>query len=345
MEKKRNYISDMTNRYVYDVSRRLPTAQRTDIEKELKGLIEDMLSDRCPVEEPSDIDIDAILKELGRPAMLASKYRGTQRHLIGPEYFDIYTLLLKIVLVAVAFGITVSLIVGFISEPPGNILAYIGKYILSVINAVLIAFAWITIIFFIAQKYFAKAKIWKEADWSPEDLPIVPSKKARIEKSEPIVAIVFFVIIFILFNAAPRVFGINIFIGSRDAIPFFNMNVLNASLLLINIIICVGIIKNVFMLLFGKYTFRLAAIILSVNFVSLVLTIIVFLPPSIWNENLLTTLSDIQGFEWAAGTIFSWFWTNIAVIFIALFSFGNIVESIKTISKTVKYKLGGAPEE
>ncbi len=343
MEKKKDYIADITDRYVYDVTRRLPAAQRPDIKKELSGLIEDMLSDRCPGGEPSDIDIDAVLRELGRPSKLAAKYRGVERHLIGPEFFDIYFLLLKIVLGAVALGITVALVVGFISSPPENVFGFIVEYIVSVLNAMLIAFAWITIIFFLVQRFASKSAILKEAEWKPEDLPAVPAKKARIEKSEPIIGIVFFVIILILFNAVPKIFGIHVFLGKQEPIYFFNMDVLKASLILINIIIGVGIIKNVFMLIYGKYTFRLASIILAANFVSLVLTFIVFLPPAIWNENLITALSAINGFEWVGESFFAWIWANIAVIFVALFTFGNIVESIKTITKTAKYKLGGTP--
>ena len=37
---------DLINRYIYAVTQKLPESQRADIEKELHGLIEDMLEDR-----------------------------------------------------------------------------------------------------------------------------------------------------------------------------------------------------------------------------------------------------------------------------------------------------------
>ena len=37
---------DLINRYIYAVTQKSPESQRADIEKELHGLIEDMLEDR-----------------------------------------------------------------------------------------------------------------------------------------------------------------------------------------------------------------------------------------------------------------------------------------------------------
>ena len=43
---------DMIDRYVYQVVKHLPQEQRADIEKELRGLIEDMLSARSDNPDP-----------------------------------------------------------------------------------------------------------------------------------------------------------------------------------------------------------------------------------------------------------------------------------------------------
>ncbi len=110
------YIEEMTNRYVYAVVRRLPAAQKADIEKELRGLIEDMLAARSS--EPGKEDIDAVLSELGKPAVLAAKYGDAKNWLIGPGYYDVYLMLLKIVLAVVAFGVTVAQAIGFFVDPP-----------------------------------------------------------------------------------------------------------------------------------------------------------------------------------------------------------------------------------
>lgn len=39
-------VMDLINRYIYAVTQKLPESQRADIEKELQGLVEDMLEDQ-----------------------------------------------------------------------------------------------------------------------------------------------------------------------------------------------------------------------------------------------------------------------------------------------------------
>ena len=116
MESNGKYLEDVTNRYIYQVVKRLGASQREEIKKELMGLIEDMLSERT--ENPAREDIDAVLTELGRPSELANKYRDSKQYLIGPEYFSLYIFVLKVVLGAVALGMAVAMTVGFITAPP-----------------------------------------------------------------------------------------------------------------------------------------------------------------------------------------------------------------------------------
>ena len=125
MENTSSDFAGMIDRYVYDVTRRLPKNQRQDIDAELRGLIEDMMEERSP--QPEKADLEAVLTELGRPSILAAKYRGSKRFLIGPELFDVYFLVLRIVIAATAFGITVALIVGLISSPPNNFWMTLGS--------------------------------------------------------------------------------------------------------------------------------------------------------------------------------------------------------------------------
>ena len=71
---------DYMDRYIYQVIRRLPKAQREEVRMELEELISDMYTDKGSMEE--------VLTELGDPAEFAKQYQSDQRYLIGPEYFD-----------------------------------------------------------------------------------------------------------------------------------------------------------------------------------------------------------------------------------------------------------------
>ncbi|MDD5018752.1 MAG: hypothetical protein PHO15_11730, partial [Eubacteriales bacterium] len=253
MDKNQKHAADIIDRYVYDVTRRLKPAQRDDIEKELRTLIDDMLADRTGGVAPAINDVEAVLRELGRPSELAAKYRGEKRYLIGPESFGLYTFVLKIVLAAAAFGIALALIIGYVVTPPQNAFEAIGQFFMSVLSALVQAFAWITIVFALIERYAKKDAMKKEWEWNPGDLPPVPAGKETIKKGEPIVGIIFHVIALIIFNAAPWVIGAYVFTGGETIIPVFDLDVLYSMLILIDVMICLGILKEAAKLIFGRY--------------------------------------------------------------------------------------------
>ena len=96
---------ELINRYIYQVVRRLPRDQRGEVSLELQELIGDMLEAGASVEE--------VLSKLGDPAKFAEKYQDRSHCLIGPEYYDNYLWLLRIVLTCViATVVIVSVIQG-----------------------------------------------------------------------------------------------------------------------------------------------------------------------------------------------------------------------------------------
>ena len=110
--------NNLIERYLYDVVRRLPEKQRKDIEEELRTLIEDMLEERKG--DGGAEEVEAVLSELGDPAKLAMKYRGEEAHLIGGEYYPIYCQILKLVLICVGVGVTISAVVHWIVQLPAQ---------------------------------------------------------------------------------------------------------------------------------------------------------------------------------------------------------------------------------
>ena len=67
---------ELVNRYVYEVTKRIPKEQRNEIEMELRELIEDM-AEGAPLEE--------VFVKLGDPAVFARKYREDKNYVISPE--------------------------------------------------------------------------------------------------------------------------------------------------------------------------------------------------------------------------------------------------------------------
>ncbi|MHB1315164.1 MAG: hypothetical protein ACYCX2_06695 [Christensenellales bacterium] len=338
MENNQKKPADLINRYVFDVVRRLKPAQRNDIEKELRTLIDDMLADRTGGNEASLNDVEAVLIELGRPFVLAAKYREEDQYLIGPQSFEIYTLVLKIVLAATAFGMSLALIIGYIVTPPNSALETIGKFFSSVFGSLVQAFAWVTIIFALVERFASKDTFKKEWAWKPGDLPPVPHEKATIKKGEPIVGIIFSVIFLVIVNAAPWLFGVWFANGNAVSIPIFDLAVWNSMLPLIDALICLGILKEVLRLIFGRYTLRLAAAVTIINVISLITFIYVFAPPAIWNGSFLASLQAASGWNWAGSTQAADLWAALPKVIIGLTVFGHIVDTIVTIVRSLRYR-------
>ncbi len=337
MENSNKNGSDLTERYLYAITKRLPKEQRGDIEKELRGLIEDMLSEKNAGDEPSKKDVETVLLELGKPSELAAKYRGTKNYLIGPDYFSLYMMVLKIVLAAVAGGLTIALSIGLAGERE-NLLAYIGNSFSDLIAALFQAFGWVTIIFAVMQKYNAKIDE-EDKTWNPKELPEVPAEKARIRKGEPIAGIVFTILALLIFNAVPEIFGIHWFGETHSYIPVFDMTVLKSMLPLINVIFALGIVKEIFRLVIEKYNLKLATAITVINIASLIITLFVFGSAAIWNADFITQMQAVQGFEMPTDFDIAYHWNRVPHYFAWIAVFGCVVDTLTTIAKSVKYSL------
>jgi hypothetical protein len=92
-------MSTLTDRYVWDVTRRLPASRRDDIERELRSTIADMAE---------AADERTALVELGDPARLAAEYRSGGRALIGDDLYPEYVRQLRRWLTIVVPVITTS---------------------------------------------------------------------------------------------------------------------------------------------------------------------------------------------------------------------------------------------
>lgn len=323
-------VKDLIDRYVYQVIKRLPPAQRSDIEKELRTLIDDMLSART--EKASKEDAIAVLRELGRPAALAAKYGNTKRWLIGPEYYDMYLTVVKIAMAAAAFGIVLAQSIGFVTDPPQNIFATIGILFASLFSALIQAFAWVTAIFALTER-FAKNEMLDKCDWNPADLPPVPDKKNTIKRSEPIVGMVFTVLFLAVVNTIPQLFGAYFFSEGYTIIPLFDLDVFYSLLPFIDAMICIGLIKELIRLIVGRYTLSLLAATVVLNIISMIMFIWLFGPSSnIWNPDFASQINA----SWPLDFNSAYAWNTVLKVLTGLCIFGNMVEIIEVTIKTLR---------
>jgi hypothetical protein len=328
---------EMVERYIYAVTKRLPENQREDIEKELRGLIEDMLEERSDGEEPTSADIESVLLGLGDPAELADKYRGKNRYLIGPEYFDKYMLVLKIVLVASTFGILVSLLIAYSINPPVSIAELFGNVISSLFYALFQGFTWVTVVFVILEykQISLKRPHGKREEFKPSDLPPVPTGDVRIRKSSPIVGIIFSVILLSILNFSPQLFGVKI-LGSAYT-PIFNLDVLHSYIILINISFVCLILKEIIRIVYGRYNVPLVIGTIIFGLISLIITVIVFSDYNLWNVNFNALLLQNGHVHLPVGFDIINPMASVGKIFIGISIFAFVIEAIVAIIKTVRH--------
>jgi hypothetical protein len=183
-------MNPLIERYIYDVTRRLPEKERAEVRRELETSIADMLPDNPGERETADV-----LTRLGAPSKLAEQYRQKPRYLISPALFDLYISVLKTVTPIVAgvlacIGLFTALSSGTVGEVIGNVIG------MAIEGALYSAF-WVTVGFVIAERTG-----YKEKPWTLDSLPKLPDQKGvKISRSSTITGMavtVFFTAVVVL---------------------------------------------------------------------------------------------------------------------------------------------------
>lgn len=341
--------NELIERYLYEVTRRLPEGQRSDIEKELRSLIEDMIEERGNGDE--ERIVRDVLEELGDPAKLAAKYRGDQGHLIGGEYYPVYCQVLKIVLLCVAVGIGIAscvqifLAIGGIATGEGPHTIKDGFDVFFNIPEVMFnVFAGITIIFFLMERYHAKLES-KETKWNISKLPSIPTKKAMISRSESIISLVVSSALIVVFICVPQFLCAWV---KNDAGEVVKVSIVNASVwskiipFLVAVVI-IGMIDDSIKLITGKYCSLVMAVNIACCVVNMGLTLIIFKGFNIWNRDMVAELSEVTGKTYnAKGDLIS-YWVEmvdngrLSDAVICIFAVAYTIEIGVTIYKTYRY--------
>lgn len=328
---------DIIERYIYAVTKRLPESQREDVGNELRSLIEDMLVERYG-EVTTDIsNVEEILIELGEPSKLASKYRNKERYLIGPEYFDLYIFILKIVVFAVFFGVLIAKGVELFVNQPTDVLETIVEYFNAIIFGVLGGFAWVTVIFAVIEHKTTINNVnLINIKWKPKDLMPVPKENSIIKKSEPIVSIIFTIIFIIVINITYNLIGAYILDDNQlIMIPLFS-EVFTQMLPLITISLCISIIKECLKLIIGKWTFPLSIFCSLIVIITMIINVVVFANPEIWNMDFMLQMNNIEHISGDTLDIVTKVWNAVTSYFVYFLVVVGTIEVIATLAKGIK---------
>lgn len=275
-------MNEMIERYIYDVTRRLPENERGEIKRELEASITDMLPDN-----PSRQDITAVLTKLGSPRILAEQYRQKPQYLISPAMFDNYISVLKAVtaIVAVVCG-CIGVVLALSS---GSIVQVISSGIAMAFEGALQTALWITVGFVIAEKCGYKQ------EWKLEDLPQLPTgiKISRSSSTAGMIMSVFLPVLFIAMIIREESFFI--FVRGADIITPLSQAALERFIPYLVMLGVLGFIVNGFRLYWAKWNIPLCVINAIYNVVWAGVVISALNWPDLISTEFLEYMSTIAG--------------------------------------------------
>ncbi len=351
---------DLMERYIYDVVRRVPQNTREEIKLELQSLIEDM----CAEEQ---LSMEEVLQKLGDPAKMAKRYREQESYVIGPDYYDNYIWVCKIVLLSVLIASALSAfgqaVVAGVTQESGivggialAIAEFLGEFLATAISSIFGGIGAVTIIFAVMEHQKVKFNIMPDKNWSVDDLsknvatvnswtpallPKVPDKRAVISRGGCMVSIVFTIVFATLLAFAPEVFSSFRFSDGKimNAACLFNLEKWGLILPVFLVALAVNLVDQIVRLVTGYYCKVVMVSNIICNTIQMVcaVTLIKFMP--LFNPNYEKQVEEVFGnISFSKGDIFYYWGTpwvgNIILLFILLFTIGEMIE---TVYKTVKY--------
>jgi len=262
----------LIDRYIHEVGRHLPRKNRMDIQAELRSAVIDTLEDRTEG-EPSEVEIEEVLKEFGPPKEVAISYYPQGEYLIGPSLFPLFRMVAGITLAAVlgaqllAQGI--AIIIAQETFAPLNILV-------SLLNSIPASLGMVLIVFIILQWFDVKPEIDDEL-WEPKTLPEIDEKE-DVKQGERIFSIVVSVLLLVLLVFFPEKVG---FVATPNW-KFFPNPVIGQYLVWIVISLLASIGLDIYILWQGRWetTARVAKI--AVNLLSIVVLFLLLEGHSAW---------------------------------------------------------------
>lgn len=319
---------DLIERYIYAVTKQLPKKQREDVAQELRGLIDDMLNERCGEITPTEKDIRIVLTELGTPQELSAQYdEDAKKCLIGHPYYSTYKFVLKIVLFAAAVGITIANLMLQLVEPQEWFSAITG-WLEMLYNTLLATFAIVTLLF----AFFYRKGVQITEPFNFDKLPPVPKRTKELSKRECIAGMVFIVIFVVVFLAVPQIMGFHI---DRNGlrIPMFNVSALRETWYIIILFAICGMIRESVKLLEGRYNKPVLIVATVTNAISAILSIWWLTGFKLIHPEFLANVATLfKGEDAFVINLFS----NFQLYFLIIMLFALILDSVEVAIKTLR---------
>lgn len=351
---------DLQNRYVYQVTRRLPKAQREEVRMELEELIGDMYADKGSME--------AVLTQLGDPARFAQQYHSGPQYLIGPEYLESYLWFVRVVLLCVAVPILILSLVGALTGLPaamgpdaarlilGAVADGLRNGIVDALAGCVSAFGMVTLIFLVMEWQKVKietkkAKSWSVENladgrqparprWTPRFLEPVPDQRAVISRGESAVGIVFMVVLCVLLIAAPWLFSA-VFPqeGAVIFVPLFNLERWPSILPVFVLSLVIALADEILQMVMGCYCKLVMVSNILCGAIQILLCVLLMKVLPFWNPNFAAEVQAALATSTSkAGEYLAYWNADLAsTVVLTVMILITLAEMGTTIYKTLRY--------
>lgn len=262
-------MSSLIERYVGAAASALPEDQRTEVRKEIRAAIDEMVELRIENGQSETVAVRAALEELGDPRQFAQQYRDTPQYLIGPGWFPLYVEVLKRVLPIGLAVVGVIAMVAKIATDDASLPEGIAAGVGSAVEIGLQVLLWITVGFVIAERAIGPHPgADRERAWTVDDLPAAPDNR-QIGLGETVGTVLTLLVMGALV-IIQQVRGVGFFIfaddaGSWDNIPLINQDLGTGWIAGFGVVIVASIIVAIAGYLERAYTLRLVVLTVIEN--------------------------------------------------------------------------------
>lgn len=322
---------ELLERYIAAGLKHIPPAEKNEVEKAMRRIIAERLEGRGGPSEETEREV---LRGLGNPRLLAERQLKDAPHLIGPELYGTYILIVKIVMTVAVIGTLIGNTVDFIVNG-GGLLGYLAQSFATALSAAIGAFGWVTLVFAIMEKT-AKQKILTEIqeDWSLADLPEKEVLQKPFSRVGVIIGIIFTVLFLVLVNQYSHLLGVYYTVdGSiQEMIPILNQEVFRSYLPYINGMLVLQLLFSASKLVFRKWTYPVATANLILNSLSFLLLWFILQDTAILNPELVTEIAKATDGQRVLNTAFN----SIKAVFLFIFlldSFEGFHDAYKNSKK------------
>ena len=281
-------------RYVAEVGRHLPEKDRSDIEAEIRSMVDDMIAERGQSALESEKIVASTLEEIGDPRLLAAKYAPPKRYLIGPEWYEGYLKILQRILFTALPVIAVVTFILTLTNDPLDFIGAAGKAVESVFNVGVQVLFWVTLVFFFLERSGEKPDDLPKTDsrqWTIAQLPEMPrTRQISVAETVMNIATLLFLLIWIALPLARDRFQ-----GNPPPVPFLHPNLWNFWLPVFFVIMGLTLVHEVFKLKIGNWTPSLTITNVILGLISIVYIAALATTQDVINPEFLTRLDRTTG--------------------------------------------------